>query len=252
MSRGSDRWRHQAWGRPCRVDLVPVSVGDETIKVEKRARQAFWALDFIIDRHDYDVHPAYPDGDTGAYNCRHIGSDPNRPWSAHAWGIAIDINWKSNPDGSRLEHDYPPGMVEDIQRITTIDGIPVWRWGGDWDRDPRTGHTYYDAMHWEIIATPAELQRGIRFKEIDMLRQGDTGRAVFELQRQVNRVLHESGRHDNGPLTPDGVFGPATEKAVESAQQKLHWEVTGVVDAFFSDRLLHVVLYQDAERRHAQ
>lgn len=83
-------------------------------------------------------------------------------------------------------------------------------------------------------------------EEDDMLSRGDAGDDVKYAQEQVNRVL--SGRHDTGPLTCDGDFGPATEAAVKDAQSKLGWKQTGTVTAQFSDRMLHVVLYGDISR----
>lgn len=168
-SRGSDAWRHEFWGAPCKPLMRSVQLGRAKLKVDHRIVASVAALDAIlVQKYGYDVHPAYPDGDTGAYNCRHIGNDSGRPWSSHAWATAIDINWNSNPDGSRLRTDIPRAAIDDIHKIVTNSGAPVWRWGGDWDRDPRTDHSYYDAMHFEIHATPAELVTGIKGQTPDM------------------------------------------------------------------------------------
>lgn len=129
--------------------------------------QAAWEVfEQVRARHNYDIHKPYDPrdvdpGDSGMYNCRHIGNDPDRPWSTHAWAGALDANWRTNPDGSRLITDMPVAMRDDLHALRTKSGAPVFRWGGDWDRDPRTDHSYYDAMHWEIAATPAEIASGI-------------------------------------------------------------------------------------------
>lgn len=160
--RSSETWWHEHWGRPCALhDPAVVTIGRAKLRVDGRAAEAFESWERVRARHGYDVHPAYPEGDTGSYNCRHIGNDEDRPWSVHAWGCAIDVNWNSNPDGSRLRTDIPQAMRDDLHALRTRSGAPVFRWGGDWDRDPRTGHSYYDAMHWEIVATPAELASGV-------------------------------------------------------------------------------------------
>lgn len=142
--------------------MQAVSLGRANLRVDHRIVGAVQALnEVLVKRHGYDVHPTYPTGDTGSYNCRHIGNDSSRPWSSHAWATAIDVNWNQNPDGSRLRTNIPRAAIDDIHRISTKNGAPVWRWGGDWDRDPRTDHSYYDAMHFEIHATPQELSTGI-------------------------------------------------------------------------------------------
>lgn len=226
-TRGTERWRRTHWGEPCRANLGTVTVGRAVgLKVDRRALAAFAAFETVRARHGYDVRPAYPAGDTATYNCRHIGNDPRRPWSAHAWAIAIDVNWRTNPDGSRLVTDIPPAMIDDIHAIACAGGAPVWRWGGDWDRDPRTGHSYLDAMHFEVIATPAELAAGIagpagtlEDEEDDVIvRYGDrTGiKAVWvkRLQARLNITRQTYWIVSDRPIKVDGWFGDETADAL--------------------------------------
>ncbi|MBK6368230.1 MAG: M15 family metallopeptidase [Polaromonas sp.] len=77
------------------------------------------------------------------------------PASLHSYGTAIDINWQTNPYGHHLITDMPIGMIEDIEAIETVGGVQVWRWGGRYRGNK-------DAMHFEVVASPAELVRGIR------------------------------------------------------------------------------------------
>lgn len=164
-----ESWWRRHYGAPCRIQRATVYVGRAAIHVDARTAPVWEAFERVRARHGYDVHVDFPrtdpvtgeQGDTGGYNCRHIGNDPDRPWSVHAWGGAVDFNWRANPDGSRLVTDMPRAMIDDLEALHTVDGHPVLRWGGDWDRDPRTGHSYYDAMHWEVIATPGEIATGI-------------------------------------------------------------------------------------------
>lgn len=160
-SRGSEAWWFQYWGQPCNGPRSTVVLRGHRFTVDSRAVPAFQALDAVFARHGVDVHPPYPAGDSGTGNCRHIGNDPSRPWSAHAWWAALDRNWNTNPDGSWLRTDLARSVIDDVHAIRTRSGAPVWRWGGDWDRDPRTGHSYYDAMHFEVHATPSEIATGI-------------------------------------------------------------------------------------------
>jgi hypothetical protein len=158
--RGTNSWRHEAWGKPdyptrgnvplARVQLDP----DVPIVVHAAAVEAFVALAQVFARYRYDLRPA----DTGAYNPRAItgGTSP----SPHAWGIALDSNWQTNPYSKRLIEDYPEGLPEAIKAIRTKGGWQVFQWGGDW-------RSVKDAMHWELFCTRAELAVGIDWRTVD-------------------------------------------------------------------------------------
>jgi hypothetical protein len=125
---------------------------------------AYQALDDVFRRWEFDAG----EGDTGAYNPRPItgGTD----WSLHAYGpgdqfsfwwglkvttaLAVDVDWNNNPYGPRLITNMPRKMVDEIEAIRTVNGKQVWSWGGDY-----TGSK--DAMHFEIVCTPADLATGI-------------------------------------------------------------------------------------------
>lgn len=70
--------------------------------------------------------------DTGAFNCRRATG--SRSLSKHAWGVAVDVNWQTNPFGSRLVTDMPSWFVQ----LWLDEG---WGWGGNWRRKK-------DAMHF--------------------------------------------------------------------------------------------------------
>jgi hypothetical protein len=126
------------------VDLY----GDGRVTVDNRTLDAVAALDAVLARWNYWTRRE----DTGAYNCRQITGGTN--YSLHAYGIALDINWQSNPYGPTLITDMPQGMVDEIKAIRTNQGAVVWRWGGDYSGNK-------DAMHYEVVASPAELAAGI-------------------------------------------------------------------------------------------
>ena len=161
--------RFAAWGDPCiangDVTLATVQFTSTTglrgIGVNARALPAFAALATVFDRYGYLLDGS----DTGSYSCRKIGggTTSSRSWSAHAWATAIDVNWLENPDGPKLTVDplMHPDIPNAVEALVTVSGDPVWRWGGDWDRDDSSGHTYYDAMHFECIATPEAIATGI-------------------------------------------------------------------------------------------
>ena len=131
------------WGPPCRGVTERVALyGSAVVAVDPRIVEATLALNDVLARWDYRTRRA----DTGAYNCRKITG--GKGYSLHAYGIALDINWNTNPYGT-TKTDMPRGMVDEIEAIRTTAGLPVWEWGGDW-RTP-------DTMHYEIAASPAEL-----------------------------------------------------------------------------------------------
>ena len=59
------------------------------------------------------------------------------------------------------------------------------------------------------------------------LRQGDSGPAVFTLQRQLNRIAKDYPSF--GTLTVDGVFGPAMTETVKKFQKQFGLTADGVV-----------------------
>lgn len=125
---------------------------------------AYKALDVCLQHFDYKPR-SY---DTGSYNCRPITG--GTAYSLHAFrddgvyifwtgvkvtmALAVDINWQANPYGPRLVTDMPRAMVDAILAIRTNSGERVWGWGGYYSGNK-------DAMHYEIVCTPAALRSGI-------------------------------------------------------------------------------------------
>jgi hypothetical protein len=68
----------------------------------------------------------------GGYNCRKVAG--TQSWSAHAFGVAVDINPSKNPFGITLITDMPPSF----RQLWTSHG---WGWGGSWNSKK-------DAMHF--------------------------------------------------------------------------------------------------------
>lgn len=232
---GSSEWRKTHWPTCEKAKLKTGRFGPQQIKlhVAAEAFEAVNALFNIMASHGYVVR----DKVTGAYNCRKItnGSVP----SAHASGIAVDVNWDANPYvKAKLVTDMPRAMIDQICALKTRSGAKVWRWGGDWDGRPETTHAFYDAMHFEIIATPEELRAGISQavptpgtvpSKMPLLRKGAAGAAVVKLQELLTRTGHSvpnSGQflqqtdtavrayQRSRGLKPDGLVGPATWTAL--------------------------------------
>lgn len=243
-ARGSSSWRARYWGAACKPTLVDVAIGPNVKRgVDKRARDAFVALALVLAAFDYHVRSK----DSGVYNCRKITGGTSM--SSHSWATSLDLNWLTNPYRlDRLVTDMGLDMIEAIQQIKTKGGVHVFRWGGDWDGRPNTTHSNYDAMHFEVIATPAELAKGINWKSVrqakldvrkprtwPVLERGDFGPTVQRLQRELN---DSAGRK---VLEVDGDFGDKTLDWVRSYQRSRKIKVDGEVGlstwtALFTDQ----------------
>jgi hypothetical protein len=132
--------------------------------VRAGAKEAYGALNAAFKAHNYRVRTA----DTGARSCRRITGGSG--YSLHAFfiagsitfwtgvrigmAVACDVNWQANPYGPRLATDMPRAMIDDIYKIRTRNGKRVWGWGGYYTRNK-------DAMHFEIVCSPADLATGI-------------------------------------------------------------------------------------------
>lgn len=140
------------WDPACRRNTVSLT-------------SAFAALDNVFRKWLYKPRS----GVTGSFNCRPITGGTN--YSLHAFNpdgpfyfwtnvkvtkaLAVDINWDKNPYGPELVTDMPLGMILEIEQIRTNNGKQVWRWGGRYLNNK-------DAMHFEIIVSPADLATGIK------------------------------------------------------------------------------------------
>lgn len=146
------------WSPRCTGPFATVYLnGRGRVTVRSPIVPAVKALDQVLKAYGYQTRAA----DTGAYNCRQNTSGTG--WSMHAYGVAIDINWQSNPYSYRLVTDmlrYGDGkMPHRICMIKTNNGKQVWNWGGFWNGNK-------DAMHYEIVCTPADLRTGINWSTV--------------------------------------------------------------------------------------
>ena len=214
----------KAWAPACDVPLARVEiVQGARVQCHEKIASAVHALGRVFEAHSYVVRTS----DTGAYNCRQITGGKGH--SLHSFGIAIDVNWNTNPfrtDG-KLVTDMPAAMIDDVRDIQTTAGKRVWGWGGDYK-------SVKDAMHFEIVCTPADLAKGIDWSTVKQakvspskphkapfIERGDRGPAVEKLQL----ILAVAKKGDAG----FGVFGPKTAAAVRAYQQSRGLEVDGRV-----------------------
>ncbi len=192
------------------------------ITVNTRCVEAFKALDGIMQTFGYQPRKA----DTGAFNCRKITGGSG--YSLHAYGIAADINWNTNPYGKKLITDMPAAMVAAGKAIKTKKGVMVFRWGGDYKNNK-------DAMHWEVVCSPADLKAGIDWKTVPadppnpnrpatwpVLHKGDKGPTVEKLQN----LLRNAGYRN---LDNPGTFWTKTDGSVRAYQASRKLDTDGYV-----------------------
>lgn len=218
----------KAWNPPCEFvrQNLTLYTGATLQGLDARAIEAFRALDAVMRSFQY-VPRSNSSGawETGAYNCRKITNGSG--WSLHAYGIAADINARSNPYGRQLITDMPMAMVTALKSIKTNEGLQVFRWGGDYPQ-------FKDAMHFEVVASPEELSQGVDWNTVaaeppspedpsswPSLAQGAKGVAVTRL----NELLEQAGFPDTNASS----FGTKTRAAVIAYQGSRKLTVDGVV-----------------------
>ena len=173
--------------------MVVVPFGPDRIRVAPPTAEAWGALAAVMLHHGYRIRTT----DTDSYNCRQITGGSGR--SLHSYGIALDVNWTTNPyidhTGTRKvrfsdkptqeeraidvkEHradtDMTPEMIEDILAIKTEAGVQIFDWGGNFT-------SVKDSMHFELDLSPADLAKGIDFDTVkgwnDAVTEPDIGTA---------------------------------------------------------------------------
>ncbi len=162
-----------------RDKMVAIDFVGDRILVAPPTQEAFSALAAVIGRHGYNLRL----DDTDSYNCRTITGGTEK--SLHSYGIALDINWHTNPfkdhSGKRkpvfsnaasqdaraldvkahkADTDMTEAMINDAVAICTKGGLGVFVWGGNW-------RSIKDAMHFEITVAPADLAVGIDWSSVN-------------------------------------------------------------------------------------
>jgi hypothetical protein len=105
----------------------------------------------LVTGADLAARPTGDGNNTAAFVCR--AARKQARWSAHAYGLAVDVNPFQNPyrrgdlvlpelAGAYLDRaDRRPGMIRPGDAVTTAFAAQGWTWGGTW-RSPR------DLMHF--------------------------------------------------------------------------------------------------------
>jgi hypothetical protein len=202
----------RGWGAGwpnCQANTITSFAGGG-VKINAR-REVGKLMAHLLDRtlaSGYVIRAA----DTGGYSCRAIAK--TKTPSNHSWGLAVDINWQSNPYGG-AHHDIP-------DRVVSLWTSQMFRWGGHY-RNTK------DWMHFEFMGTPADAARltaaigGVNVGDPKalpyVLKQG-TGMPpkapdpwVMSVQQKLNRI-NRASKNGRPVLKEDGRMGKNTAEAV--------------------------------------
>lgn len=220
------------WGntpaQPDQLTLFRWSTGARPlVQIRKGTERWFRAMDAVFVAWNYPVRAA------GGFRGGRITGGSGL--TTHAFGTTVDINPDQNPYGRELITDMPVCMVAQILGIETKSGQRAFRHGVDWDGDGDISDTrIFDAMHFELQLTPAELGQEMVVplhpmtdQPIDLdapptLSLGDKGDHVRKLQKLLNDVAGSG-------IPEDGGFGVLTRKAVMRFQESRGLLADGVV-----------------------
>jgi hypothetical protein len=133
--------------------VVHERVADQVVSVFARLYRARFPIEEmrLVTGADLEAHPTGDGNNTAAFVCR--AARKQTRWSAHAYGLAIDVNPFQNPYRRgdlvlpELASSYEtrarvrPGMIRPGDAVTTAFADIGWTWGGTW-RSPR------DRMHF--------------------------------------------------------------------------------------------------------
>jgi hypothetical protein len=108
----------------------------------------------LVERYGADDDRSMAADNTSGFNCRRVyPGGAGRPWSAHAFGLAIDINPVENPYIMRGRvsppagaafvdrSQYRKGMIHAGDRVVRAFAAVGWKWGGYW-------HSLKDYQHF--------------------------------------------------------------------------------------------------------
>ena len=141
-------------GRPHTGELVVNErVAAPVVSVFARLYRARFPIEAmrLVTTADLEAHPTGDGNNTAAFTCR--AARKQTRWSAHAYGLAVDVNPFQNPyrrgdlvlpelAGAYLDRgDRRPGMISPGGVVTRAFAAIGWTWGGTW-RSPR------DLMHF--------------------------------------------------------------------------------------------------------
>jgi hypothetical protein len=135
--------------------VVHQRVADQLVSVFARLHQASFPIEEmrLVTTADLGAPPTGDGNNTAAFVCRKARTQTR--WSAHAYGLAVDLNPFQNPyrrgdlvlpelASTYLDRDQVrPGMIRPGDVVTKAFATIGWTWGGTW-RSP-TDYMHFSA-----------------------------------------------------------------------------------------------------------
>lgn len=179
----------RGFGPACSTsDFVQVTIYGEVVPWHSKAVLPLKAaLALAKARSDYVPRSVQ------VYNCRHIGDDPSKPMSHHAWALAVDFDPSLNPYGVPVSNTLIGSRYMDFVRAFERAGFT---WGGRWSTP--------DAMHFEWDGPPLPTRKPVH--------PGDHGKRVEVLEDRLRAV--------GLPVKADGVYEGKDILSVVAFQKK--------------------------------
>jgi hypothetical protein len=141
--------QQKGWGAPCSAARATVRLSAAAVTVDARVAELVGLIMRACEARGYIFRAA----DTGAYNCRYISG--TTVWSNHAWALAVDVNWQSNPYTTRWATDIPDWMHNLWNRYG-------FAWGGDYTGGRR------DFMHFEFMGSPQQAGQALALARAEL------------------------------------------------------------------------------------
>lgn len=159
-------------------------------------------------------------------------------WSAHAFGAAQDMSYRTAPSRKVIVEEVIPFLEENaealsIQRIHDYWARRYWQVGRGWINRPPGGrndhlHIETNAEGWNDARTVEErIKDAPKPKQRPTLRKGDQGEHVEEMQRLLRKRKYKNSSGTR-LLLVDGDFGSATDKAVRKFQTDENLVIDGI------------------------
>lgn len=139
--------RARGWGDPDapgyrQKHIVKITAGGRDLWVRREVARLFQGFIDEIVATGYRIDLGTID-DWGYAN-RDIRGRPGVK-SNHSWGLAVDLNARTNPMGTALKTDMPRWVVDVAEKWGLL-------WGGSYNSRP-------DAMHFEYVGRPEDVHR---------------------------------------------------------------------------------------------
>jgi hypothetical protein len=161
----------------------PVPGGWDYMPVAREAVPVWAAVSQIMLTEPY----LFRESAGGTYNCR---KNSQGFWSLHAYGTAIDINPKANPQKRPLTYNYPSTFIKRMEGIRA-DGEQAIAWGGRWKT------VAPDAMHWQINCAPSDCRGAVTWDKGEPVADGPNGEPnwdeVSDYAKDAWTAAHKAG-----------------------------------------------------------